>query len=175
VEEDALNLMVEMCGGNLTILRQEVEKLIAYADGSRITVEMVRSICLPWESYNLFDFIDAFLSGDLKKSLRALEDSYRRGISALQLQSVLINYTLRLYTVHRLLKRGVSLEKALEAVGARHSFLKAKLKEYANRVSPQRLRELLTALHRLDTLQKTHFLNPEASLRNFTAEFLRTA
>ncbi len=175
VEEEALNLLVDMCGGNLTVLRQEVEKLIAYAAGEKITPRMVREVCSPWESYTVFDFIDSFMKGNLEGSLRALEDSCRKGIPALQIQSTLASYALRLYTLHRLLSRGKDVEKALDSLGVRHSFLRMKLKGYLESFPQKRLRDLVLSLHRLDADQKLRFVNPETSLRNFTIDFLRSA
>jgi len=173
VEESALNLLVEMCGSNLMILRYEVEKLIAYAGGRKVTEEDVRKVSFPWESYTIFDFIDSFLSGDLEGALRALEDAYRKGVPALQIQSTLASYALKLHTLHRLLERGENVERALDSVGARHSFLRAKLRGYLDTCGRERAKELVESLHRLDLSQKLYFANPERSLRNFVAEFLR--
>ncbi len=173
IEENALNLLVEMCGGNLMVLRHEVEKLIAYAGGRKITEEDVRKVSFPWESYTVFDFIDRFFEGDLEKALRALEDAYRKGIPALQIQSTLASYALRLHTLHRLLRRGESADSALDKLKVRHSFLRTKLKAYLRTLGKERTAELVRSLHGLDLAQKLYYANPERSLRNFVAEFLR--
>jgi len=175
VEEEAVNLLVDMCGGNLTVLKQEVEKLIAYAGGEKVTGDMVREVCFPWESYTVFDFIDSFMKGDPEGALRALEDAYRKGIPALQIQSTLTSYALRLYTLHRLLNAGKDVEKALDSLGIKHSFLRMKLRSYLESFPSGKLKDLILSLQRLDADQKLRFANPETSLKNFTIVFLRNA
>ncbi len=172
IEDDALELLVEMCQGNLMILKQESEKLIAYADGKRITVEDVKKVCFPWESYSLFDYTDSFLEGDVEKTLRVLKDVYMKGIPALQVQALLSSYAIKIYTAHRLLEKGVSLDKALEIVGVKHQFIKLKFKNYLEKISKEKAEKLIEALYKLDYAEKVYFADPETHLRKFTVNFL---
>ncbi|MDQ7082629.1 MAG: hypothetical protein Q9N34_06520 [Aquificota bacterium] len=66
IEEDALELLVELCGGDLMVLRQEVEKILTYAGKEKITKEVVESVCSPW--------------GDRSPSLTSIDSGPSKGI-----------------------------------------------------------------------------------------------
>jgi DNA polymerase-3 subunit delta len=170
IEEDALELLTRMCGYNLMILKQESEKLVAYAEGRRIGVEDVRKVCFPWEDYAIFELIDSFFSRDLEKTLRVLRDSYRKGISPLQILGMLSTYISRLYIVHNLLSLGDPLDRALDKVGVKHSFAKLKFKEYLENTPEERAKKLLEDLFRLDYAVKVLFEEPQKALANFITE-----
>ena len=171
IEEEALELLVEMCQGDLMILKGETDKLIAYAEGKKITEQDVRRVCTPWGSYGIFEFLDAFFEKDLRKSLLALKEMFSSGIPPLQIMTTLGNYAIRIYTLHLLLEEGMSLDKALETVGIKHKFSQLKFKSYLEKLPKEKARELIESLYRLDLSVKLYFANPETALRNFTLSF----
>ena len=171
IDEEALDLLVDLCQGDLMILKGETEKLIAYSEGKRITAEVVGRVCTPWGSYGVFEFLDTFFAGDLAKSLRALRDMFASGVPPLQIMTTLGNYAMRIYTAHLLLEQGQSLEKTLDTLGIKHRFSQLKFKTYLEKFPKERAKELLEALYRLDLSVKVYFANPEAALRNFTVDF----
>ncbi len=171
IEEGALDLLVELCQGNLMVLKWETEKLIAYSDGEKITEDTVRKVCVPWESYGMFEFLDRFFERDVKGSLRILKDMYRGGVLPLQIVSTLSSYAIKLFTLHLLLEKGEDLEKALDTVGVKHKFARLKFKRYLDKVPKERARKLVEGLYRLDFAIKVRFSNPERSLMRFTEDF----
>ncbi len=172
IEEPALELLVEMCQGNLMVLKHESEKLIAYSEGKKVTEEDVRKVCFPWESYNLFDFIDSFFEKDVERTLRVLRDAYVKGTPALQIIGMLSGYITKLYTVHELISEGERIDSALEKVGVKHQFAKVKFKKYLDSISKEKARELLELMYRLDYSVKVSFANPESTLVKFTTDHL---
>ena len=171
VDEEALELLMDMCRGDLMTLKGETEKLILYADGKRITAEDVRKVCLPSGSYGIFEFLDAFFEKNAKKTLPALREMLSSGIPALQIMTTLGSYLMRMYTAHLMLESGQSLERALEAVGVRHKFSQLKFKAYMEKFSKEEVRDLLKALYRIDMSVKVYFVNPEVALKNLTLDF----
>jgi len=171
IEEEALDLLVELCQGDLMILRSETEKLISYAGKRKITAEDVRKVCAPWGSYGIFEFLDAFFEGNTKKSLEALKNMFSQGVPPLQVMTTLGNYAMRMYTVRLLLEEGHSLEKALETVGIKHKFSQLKFKAYMEKLPKEKLKGLIEALYRLDISVKLYFNDAEAALKNFTVDF----
>ncbi len=171
IEEKALNLLMEKCGADLQVLRQEADKLIAYAQGNKITQEEVRKVCLSWEEESLFGYIDSLFEGNLDKALRSLKAVLREGVAPLQIQSLLINYALKLYIMHKLIERGINTEEALNTLGVKNSFLRNKFKSYLKTLQKNKIFKLLTALHTLDIQQKVYYINPETSLIKFTVDF----
>ena len=171
IEEDALELLVGLCQGDLAILKEETEKLISYSEGKKITLGDVRKVCAPWGSYGMFQFLDSFFERDLRKSLQVLENMISSGIPPLQIMTALGNYAIRIYTAHLLLENGQSLEKVLERVGVKHRFSQLKFKAYIEKLPKEKIRELIEDLYRLDLSVKVYFTNPEIALRNFTIDF----
>ncbi|WP_457601507.1 DNA polymerase III subunit delta [Hydrogenivirga sp.] len=171
IEEDALELLVELCQGNLMVLKHESEKLIAYSEGKRVTAEDVKRVCFPWQDYTLFELIDAFFGKDVGRTLRVLKDSYMKGTSPLQILGMLSGYITKLFVVHELLSKGERLDTALEKVGVRHQFAKVKFKSYLDRVKRDRAEELLESLYRLDRSVKVNYIDPGKALENFLTEY----
>lgn len=171
IEEEALELLINMCGGNLMILKQESEKLITYADGKKVTPEDVRRVCVPSDSYTLFDFIDYLFQGDLDKTLRSLKDAFSKGVPPLQILGLLYNYAIKLYTAFELRRKGENLDAALEAVGVKHQFAKMKFKKYMEEMNEERIGVLIDRLYRLDIRVKTYFSDPQRELVDFVTEF----
>ncbi len=167
IEEEALDLLIDMCNSNLMVLKQETEKLINYAGKRKITVEDVRNVCFPWENYNLFELIDSFFDGDLERTLRLTKDAFRRGILPLQIQATLVSYLTKLYFFHKLIEKGENPDKALEKVGVKHSFMKLKFKGYSEKVDKEKAFKLLESLQRIDVFEKLYFINQEKALLDF--------
>ncbi len=171
IEEEALNLLVEMCGGNLMVLKHESEKLIAYSEGRKVTREDVKNVCFPWEDHTLFDLIDSFFERDAERTLRVLRDAYRKGTPPIQILGMLSGYVTKLYVVQELLSEGERLDNALEKVGVKHQFAKLKFKNYLDKTPKERARELLEALYRLDYAIKVGFADPQRSVEKFATDY----
>jgi len=160
-----------MCGNNLMVLKHESEKLIAYSEGRKITLEDVKKVCFPWEDPTLFDLIDSFFERDTERTLRVLRDAYTKGTHPIQILGMLSGYVTKLYVVHELLSEGDRLENALEKVGVKHQFAKLKFKNYLDKTSKSRARELLENLYKLDYALKVSFADPHRSLEKFATDY----
>ena len=77
-------------GRDLTLLNNEIGKLIAYAgDRDEVTEADVDAICVQSTEYKVFDMSDALLSGQGAKALRMLDGLLRDGEERLMLLSLL--------------------------------------------------------------------------------------
>ena len=171
IEEDALELLVDLCGGDLMVLKQEVEKILTYVGKGRVTREVVERVCFPWESGTVFDLIEAVFSKDTERAILTLKALERAGIPPLQVQGALVSQVLRLYTLAVATRRGGDIDKVLEGIGVRHSFAKTKMKSYLEKVTLQDLRSAVEYLYRNDRLNKVFYVSPEATLRDFILQF----
>ena len=172
IEEEALDLLVGICQGDLMVLRQETEKLILYSEGRKVTAEDVRKVCAPWGDYSLFDLVDRFFEGDLEGTLRVVEDLERKGVPALQTIGMLSGYITKLFALKELISKGEVLERALDTLGIKHSFSRLKFKGYLEKMSSERLEKMLETLYRLDYNVKVFFASPEKELRKFLTSSL---
>jgi len=172
IEPEALELLVDMCDGDLTALKHEVEKLLVYLRGKRATVEVVRRVCTRWGEGGLSQFTDRFFSGDLEGSLRSLEEVLSGGTHALQVLSAISSYAIKLYGIHALLEEGLTEEEAMKAVGVSHPFLRLKLKEHLPKNPKWKVLKLLRELHRTDLEVKTSYKDLGKALRTLITGYL---
>ncbi len=172
IEESALELLVSICQGNLMVLKQEVEKLIAYAGKERVTEDTVKRVCFYWDSSSLFDLLDAFYGKDPQGALKAFRSCVLQGLLPIQILASLTGYGVKLYFIKLLLKKGEKLDKAMEKVGIKHSFMKLKFKKFLELWKEEELKDLLQRLYRTELNIKAYFSDPQKELRNLLIKTL---
>lgn len=168
IEEKALDYLLEIASDDLLFLRGEVEKLILYAE-KEITLEDVKKVCITQKESDLFEFLDAFFSKDLEKSLLTLSSLFRVGIHPLMILATLVNYTLRLLTVK---KSQGKTEDILSELGVKHPFVIHNYKRYLSNFTEQDLERLLERLYWLDISVKAFFNQPEKTITNMVIDYL---
>ncbi len=168
IEEKALDYLLDIAGDDLLFLRGEVEKLILYAD-REITLEDVKKVCITQKESDLFDFLDAFFSKDLERTLLNLSSLFRTGIHPLLILSTLVNYTLRLLTVKKSQGR---TEDILSELGMKHPFVISNYKKYISNFTEHDLEKLLERLYWLDLSIKVFFTQPEKAITNTVTDYL---
>ena len=167
IEEQALDYLLEITSYDLTFLRGEVEKLLLYAD-KQITLEDVKKVCLAQTYGNVFDFIEAFFTKNFEKTLSVLSSLYRMGNPALQIQAILVSYTLNLLVLK---KSGKDPETTLKELGVKHPFMIHNFKRYAGHFNEKELELLIKKLYWLDFAEKVAFVPPERALRNMIVDY----
>jgi len=73
ISASAANLLVEMTGGSAGRALQEVEKLVLYTSGDRISEREIKDVVVPSREWNVFNLIDAAISGNVGVALRQLQ------------------------------------------------------------------------------------------------------
>lgn len=115
---EAAALMVELAGSGLTLLDQELAKLISYVgDRERITADDVRKLVGGWRAETTWKMTDSIRDGRPAAALQALEKLLMAGEAP---QKVLggINYVFRKYgRATELSRQGVPLRSALQQAG----------------------------------------------------------
>ncbi|WP_448583346.1 DNA polymerase III subunit delta [Thermocrinis sp.] len=167
IDEQALDYLLEITSYDLTFLKGEVEKLLLYAD-EKITLEDVKKVCLAQTYGNVFDFIEAFFTKDFEKVLSVLSSLYRMGTPALQIQALLVSYTLKLMVLK---KSGRDPETLLKDLGVKHPFMIHNFKRYAEYFTEKELELLIKRLYWLDFAEKVAFVPPEKALRNMIVDY----
>ena len=72
-------LMVQRCGDNQSILLRELEKLVSYADGRRITPDDIRMLATPTEEASIFELLDSLALGRGSAAFTAADDLLASG------------------------------------------------------------------------------------------------
>ncbi len=171
IDEDALDLILEICGSDLTVLRQEVEKLIVFSEGGRVTRDMVSKVCAPWEGGTAFDLLDAVFSRDVERILKALRSLERSGIPGVQILAFITSQVLKIYTLALSVERGGDPDKVLNRIGVKHSFARAKMKSYLKTVSSRDLETFINRLYSIDRSVKVFFARPEGLIEDLLITF----
>ncbi|MDD3001123.1 MAG: DNA polymerase III subunit delta, partial [Candidatus Riflebacteria bacterium] len=79
ITSDAADLLIELIGSDLSILYQEVTKLALSHKGKIINLREVKNSVSYQKQNNVFDFLNAFTSRDIKASIKSLESLIKSG------------------------------------------------------------------------------------------------
>ncbi len=72
IEDNAINLLLDYCEGDMARIEGEALKLMAYQEG-RITTESVKEVVVPEVSHKIYDLTDAVAKGDYKTAFTIIE------------------------------------------------------------------------------------------------------
>jgi DNA polymerase-3 subunit delta len=147
---DSAALMVELAGAGLTLLDQELAKLITYVgDRERITPDDVRKLVGGWRAETTWKMTDAIRDGRPAAALQALEKLLAAGEAP---QKVLggINYVFRKYSrATELSRQGAALRPALQQAGVFPRDVQA-AEGYLRRIGRPRAERILSWLVEAD-------------------------
>ena len=82
ITPQAVGLLSEYCEGNMLAGAQEIEKLALNYPNQTVDVADVEKVVVNQSRYNVFQLVDAFLSGDAKKTTRLLLSLEGEGLEA---------------------------------------------------------------------------------------------
>lgn len=117
IDRDAVTLLIELVGGNLGALDQELAKLAAYVGpGATIPLEAVRSLVGGWQTETTWAMTNAVRDGDLGQALRALDELLTAGEAPLKLFAG-ISFVYRKLATAVELSRQLPLKDALKEAG----------------------------------------------------------
>lgn len=164
VEEEDIEFLIDMCNGDLSVLKQETDKLILYKGKGTLSKEEILKICIPVNEYSVFDLIDSFFTGDYGKFLEGVKNMKTTGIIPLQLLNALSTTAIKLFFITQLLERGADIESALSKAGVAHPFQKMKYKTYLKSVSSDIIKKILSLLYETDRRIKISYEDPYEEL-----------
>jgi DNA polymerase-3 subunit delta len=130
---------------SLTAAETELQKLACYAPNRAITVEDVREVVTPPLEDNVFDWIDAVVSGDAAKAFRILDDVIRAGNDPLGLLALIARQFRLMWYARVLGARSVPTAKIAGRVGA-HPYAIQVAARQSKRLPVERLEDLLTVV-----------------------------
>lgn len=171
IEESALDYLLEATAYQLTLLKNETDKLLLYGK-KHLTLEDIKRSVVAEPEMTVFDFVDALFLKDYARALDALKATLRAGTHPLQVLYLLVNYTLKLFTAKVLVEGGQDVEKALTQVDIKHKFQLASFKRYMSENSLNDLFSMLRRLQTLDVAIKVYFVDPAQALRSFVVEYM---
>ncbi len=163
IEPDALGLLLNCCGRNMTRISRETEKLGIYRLHSTVTADLVT----PETDYKIFELSDAVANKNPVKASAVLKSLSGSGAAASAMLGAIYSHFRRLLYC---------------AVGAGDPALAQKLgvKEYAVKMaaaqartfSPVRLKKICDEFHKTDFALKSGEIGDKAGLETFVLRIL---
>ncbi len=114
--EEALELLLHLCGANTRQLALEIQKLAAYVGPrGKVTEEAVRAVVSPSREAVVFELTDAIGKGDAPAALSALRNLLAQGHAPMVLLALLSNRVRLWLQARALVDRGLLPEELLRA------------------------------------------------------------
>jgi DNA polymerase-3 subunit delta len=177
-EPEACRALIELAGDDLYELTTEVEKLVVWSGGARLTTEDVHALVAPRAEATSFALTDAWGARDVAAVLGAAEallertgDPRSRTIP--RVASILTSHVARIRSCQALDAEGVTAKEAASRL-RQHPFYVQKLYAQSRNFTSAELREVTVRLARLDhALKGGSRLAPELELERALVEITR--
>ena len=127
--------LIFLCGGLMTGLASEVEKIGAYARGSKVTREDIDAVASPVLDAVVFKMTDAIAGGDFDRAAAVLGNLFQMGQAPIMILSVLGKQLRQLYTARLVLEKGRGNGELMELWGMRQSYPAQRLIQSCRRFS----------------------------------------
>ena len=153
LERGAAELVAERVEGNMLAAAQEVEKLALLVDAETITEDDVLAAVRDSARYDVFQFADAVLAGDLARALRMVRGLREEGTEALLLNWALGRELRSLVAMAAAIERGKALPAVLDEYRVWQG-RKLAIRRVLERCSKDDLMDLLAYANFIDTVVK---------------------
>lgn len=160
--------VVQKIGCESLVLSNESKKLAMYVLGVGRSEVMVEDVAVVVsgdgvDEAKVFDFTDAYVSGNTAKSLRLFRSLVAEGSHPLQLTSLLLKQFRVLLAVRDAFDRGLDVG-AVVAPLKLHQFVVMKSRKTAERMSVVDLRDVYARVIAFDSAMKSSAVDPEDAL-----------
>lgn len=109
--------LISLAGTDMSNVNNELNKLIAYADGGEITGEAIDALVNAQSEYKMYKLLDTFVAGQNDKALRMLESFIRGGDSPMMIAATIANRLKAMLRAKELADAGTNKRDALRAIG----------------------------------------------------------
>jgi DNA polymerase III subunit delta len=180
VDSDACRALIEIVGDDLQELTSEIDKIVQWAAGDRVTVDAVSQLASAVSETASFELTDAWGRRDVAAVLRAAEEIIERSPKArrdevARLASTLAAHVDRIHTCRTWDSQGVSSKEAATRM-KRHPFYVQKLYAQARNFGEDELRDATLHLAALDhALKGGSRLSAELELERALIEITQPA
>lgn len=158
--------LIEMIGGNLLELTQELEKLALYAGSEKtITLAMVNHLSQYSRSHSIFELVDALGQQRPSQALQVLGRLLALGEPPLKILVMLARQLRLLIRLKEYQSRGRAIDELSSHLGL-PGLVVQKLQRQATRFPLEQLKQHLENLHQADLGLKTSTIPPQLWLEN---------
>jgi len=175
ISPGALSMLIEATGYfnkesdyRLFHFEKDIEKVIAHAQGGRITEEDIQKTVHGDLETFVFDMLDAITANKKDRAFQILYNILYSGKDAFSVIGAIVSQFELLLSVKQLREDGMDLGAMHKKLGGSEYRIK-KLIPYANRYTETKLKETLSAIYQVDRQIKTGLLDSRMALELFIA------
>jgi DNA polymerase-3 subunit delta len=170
IDPDTAEYLIFICGGSMTSLKNEVEKLSAYAKGGWVTKEDVDKLVLPVLEARVFELTGAVAEGKTRKAASVLLDLEQLREEPLMTLGALGRQIRGIYAARLALERGKGVKEIMEIMGYRSKYPAGLLLESARKRSLAWCRRAVSLCYEADIALKSQSRGRERVLELLLAE-----
>ncbi len=171
IEPGVAELVWEVAGSDLAMACSELEKLLSYSGGARLSRQEAAAVVGQWGQERLWNLFDALKLQDVGEALKRLNRMMSQGIDAAQILAGLSSYLRRVLAAAELRGSDEELVRAIETLERRAGSLTTvetwqvrNYRQHASRISREQLHGQYTMLAVADELLKSTSLSSELIL-----------
>ncbi len=165
--------IISCVGNDLNTLKNETDKLCAYANGGEITGEIIRKLCIRNTESNIYALSDCIARNDFNAAYRQLDLLFEQNQPPEMILSILSSSFIDMYRMKAAAEAGKSINDVAEDFNyGRRSFLLKRAGTAAARYSKESLREIFEAILEADIKLKSTRADSRIVIEVLTAKLL---
>ena len=169
ITPQAVSLLVELIGGDLWAMNNEIQKLVLYSQDRPIREDDIRQLVSYAQEANIFTMVDAVAEGRTDLAQMTLHRLYQDGVAPIYILTM-ITRQFRLIALLKDLKPGLSYQQIQDRLGLKSSYILDKTLAQAKLYNLEGIKQAYDKLLETDSAIKTGKYNDELALELLVAE-----
>ncbi len=175
ITRDTLQAFLTKTGSNMQLIKNELDKLIAYTEGRDvITAEDVERVCITQTTNQIFEMVNAIAEGRQKRALELYEDLLALKEPPMRILFLIARQFNQLYQVKLLAKEGLSSAEIAKQAGI-VPFAVKKYQAQAKSFSAEELRTAVEECVASEEEVKTGAMNDRLSVELLIMKYSKNA
>ena len=168
--------LISLCGRDLNMLKNEIDKISAYAKGEEISDEDIEKLATVTLESKIFALSDAVLNGNAQKAFNTLDTLFYQQEKTADMLFILSQAFIDAYRIRVADESGVQKTEVASKFNYKNrAFVLYNARRATKRVSTQALRKSLSLLLQAETEFKSVSVNDRVFFEKLIAQLLLTA
>ena len=171
LSEKNAQIVIDKCGNDLLTLKNELEKLCAYANKSEITAEMINGLVVENFEANVFELTKAIMAQNYERAFKVLDVLYFNKEEPIAILSVMSSVYIDIYRVKVATQNGKSIYDIAEIFDyKRKMFRLENAQRYSRNISMESVRKCLELMTETDMQLKSSKMDSKVLLEKLIAK-----
>lgn len=171
IDSSLARLLTDLCGSDMTTLKNEIEKLTSYSVTETITKNQIDAVVTKTLDVKVFDLTDALFKPDYKKAFEVLQELFSLGTEPSIIAGTIFGALIRLYKVKTALNSGLSKAAAAKLLNMKEFAVEINIRQ-CRCVSAERLRRMILSCEKADRALKSAKTEKSIVLERLIGEIL---